>query len=67
MRLSTSVTVVLVAARFAAAQDITFAKHVAPIIQQKCQTCHRPNSIAPMSLLTYDDVSEYADEIRARV
>ena len=67
MRLSTSVTVVLVAARFAAAQDITFAKHVAPIIQQKCQTCHRPNSIAPMSLLTYDDVREYADEIRARV
>ena len=67
MRLSTSVTVVLVAARLAAAQDITFAKHVAPIIQQKCQTCHRPNSIAPMSLLTYDDVREYADEIRARV
>jgi hypothetical protein len=67
MRLSTSVTVVLVAARLAAAQDITFAKHVAPIIQQKCQTCHRPNSIAPMSLLTYDNVREYADEIRARV
>jgi hypothetical protein len=67
MRLSTSVTVVLVAARFAGAQDITFAKHVAPIIQQKCQTCHRPNSIAPMSLLTYDNVREYADEIRARV
>jgi hypothetical protein len=67
MRLSTSVTVILVAARFAAAQDVTFAKHVAPIIQQKCQTCHRPNSIAPMSLLTYDDVREYADEIRARV
>lgn len=67
MRLSTSVTVILVAARVAAAQDITFTKHVAPIIQQKCQTCHRPNSIAPMSLLTYDNVREYADEIRARV
>lgn len=67
MRLSTSVTVVLVAARLAAAQDITFAKHVAPIIQQKCQTCHRPNSIAPMALLTYDNVREYADEIRAHV
>lgn len=67
MRLSASVTVILVAARVAAAQDITFTKHVAPIIQQKCQTCHRPNSIAPMSLLTYDNVREYADEIRARV
>jgi hypothetical protein len=67
MRLSTSVAVILVTARFAAAQEITFAKHVAPIIQQKCQTCHRPNSIAPMSLLTYDNVREYADEIRDRV
>ena len=29
----------------------TFTKDVAPIFQEKCQSCHRPDSIAPMSLL----------------
>src|SRR5262245_33068770 len=33
----------------------TFTKDVAPIFQEKCQACHRPGYIAPMSLLTYDD------------
>jgi hypothetical protein len=45
----------------------TFAKDVAPILQQKCQSCHRPGSIAPMSLLTYEDAQKYAPRIRARV
>ena len=31
-------------------QTPTFSKHVAPIFQAKCETCHRPGSIAPMSL-----------------
>ena len=67
MKVTTSVLVVLIAAQFAGAQEITFTKHVAPIIQQKCQVCHQPNSIAPMSLLTYKDVKEYASEIRTNV
>ena len=29
----------------------TFSKDVAPILQAKCQECHQPNSIAPMSLI----------------
>jgi mono/diheme cytochrome c family protein len=48
-------------------EEITFAKHVAPILQQKCQACHQPNSIAPMPLMTYEDTKKYADEIRDRV
>ncbi|HEY9227616.1 MAG TPA: cytochrome c, partial [Gemmatimonadaceae bacterium] len=32
--------------------------------QQKCQVCHSPGSIAPMPLITYKDVKDYADEIR---
>lgn len=48
-------------------EEVTFAKHVAPILQQKCQVCHQPNSIAPMSLISYDDTKKYADEIRDRV
>jgi hypothetical protein len=46
---------------------VTFTKNVAPILQQKCQVCHQPNSIAPMSLLTYQDAKDYADEIREYV
>ena len=41
-------------------EPVTFTKHIAPILQQKCQVCHQPNSIAPMSLLTYEDAKEYA-------
>jgi hypothetical protein len=47
--------------------EVTFAKDVAPILQQKCQVCHQPNSIAPMSLLTYADAFKYARRIRTRV
>jgi hypothetical protein len=33
----------------------TFAKDVAPIFQEKCEACHRPGSMAPMSLATFED------------
>ncbi len=45
----------------------TYARDVAPIFQQKCQECHQPGSIAPMSLLTYDDAKKYSRRIRAKV
>jgi hypothetical protein len=45
----------------------TFHKDVEPIMQAKCQQCHRPNDIAPFALLTYDDASTYAFDIRAQV
>ena len=49
------------------AQQVTFSKDVAPIIQAKCQECHQPNSIAPMSLVTYQDARPWARAIRERV
>ena len=30
------------------AKTVTFTKDVAPIFQQKCESCHRPNNMAPM-------------------
>jgi len=48
-------------------EEITYAKHVAPIFQAKCQVCHQPNSIAPMSLLTYREVIKEAKSIKAKV
>ena len=43
---------------------ITFTKDVAPILQRSCQSCHRPGSIAPMSLVTYEDVRPWARAIK---
>ena len=51
----------------AAAQTPTFTKDVAPILQQKCQMCHRPGAIAPMSLLSYEQVRAYAPLIADKV
>jgi hypothetical protein len=45
----------------------TFSKDVVPILQEKCQDCHRPDSIAPMSLLTYEQTRPWAKSIRERV
>ncbi|MBM3777313.1 MAG: hypothetical protein FJW23_03605 [Acidimicrobiia bacterium] len=44
--------------------EVTFTKDIAPILQQKCQSCHRPNYIAPMALMTYEQVRPYARAIR---
>jgi hypothetical protein len=46
---------------------VTFTKDVAPILQEKCQQCHQPNSIAPMSLITYEDARPWARSMKQRV
>jgi peroxiredoxin len=43
---------------------VTYTKHVAPIIQERCLECHRPKQIGPMSLMSYDAVSSWSDMIR---
>src|SRR5579872_2594900 len=50
-----------------AGKPVTFTKDVAPIFQQKCESCHRPNNMAPMSLVTYEDARPWAKSIAARV
>ena len=57
----------LVVTAEAAPPQVTFSKDVAPIFQAKCQECHQPNSIAPMSLITYQDARPWAKAIRERV
>ena len=47
--------------------SVTFTKEVAPILQEKCQVCHQPNSIGPMSLISYADAKDSADEIKEKV
>ena len=45
---------------------VTFTRDIAPILQENCQSCHRPNSMAPMSLLTYEEVRPWARSIKYR-
>ncbi|HVG84171.1 MAG TPA: cytochrome c [Vicinamibacterales bacterium] len=45
----------------------TFSKDIAPIFQVKCQECHQPNSIAPMSLIAYKEARPWARSIKDRV
>jgi hypothetical protein len=45
----------------------TFTKDIAPIFQEKCEVCHRPGSMAPMSLVTYEETRPWARSIKERV
>ena len=45
----------------------TFAKDIAPIFQQSCQVCHRPDNMAPMSLMTYQEARPWARSIKQKV
>jgi mono/diheme cytochrome c family protein len=47
--------------------QVTFTEDVAPIIYESCASCHRPGSIAPMSLLTYEGARSYAQLIKEMV
>ena len=47
-------------------REITFTKDVAPILQRSCQSCHRPGSAGPMSLLTYEDARPWAKAMKLR-
>lgn len=50
-----------------AATEKTFHKDVEPILQKACQECHRPGEIAPMPLLTFDQVRPWAKGIKTAV
>jgi Copper type II ascorbate-dependent monooxygenase, C-terminal domain len=41
----------------------TFYKDVLPILQDHCQSCHRPGEVAPMPLVTYEQARPWADSI----
>jgi len=59
---------VLLAAGDLRADDApTFYKDVTPIFQAKCNECHRPGGIAPMSLVTFEQARPWAAAIRKEV
>jgi hypothetical protein len=51
----------------APASQVTFYRDVLPILQNNCQSCHRPGEVAPMSLLTYEQSRPWAKAIKEKV
>ena len=47
--------------------SVTFTKDIAPILQKRCEECHRPGGIAPISLVTYEETRPWARSIKEKV
>jgi len=45
----------------------TYHKDIEPIFQRSCQVCHRPNNMAPMSLMSYQESRPWARSIKNKV
>ena len=45
---------------------VTYTRDIAPILERSCQNCHRPESVAPMSLLTYEEARPWARSMKYR-
>lgn len=43
---------------------VTYYRDVLPILQERCQSCHRPGEAGPFSLLTYKQAVNWADDIK---
>src|SRR6202008_487005 len=44
---------------------ITYSEHIAPLLFEKCTSCHRPGEAGPFNLLTYNDAVIAANKIRS--
>src|SRR6266851_3883388 len=63
-----AITAVTVMSAAAMAQgQVTFTKDVAPILEERCQVCHRAGTFAPMSLVTYEQARPWARSIKQKV
>lgn len=43
--------------------EVTYSGQVAAILQNKCQSCHRPGQVGPFSLLSYQDAKRWSTSI----
>lgn len=44
--------------------EVTYSRHIAPILYKHCADCHRPGEVAPFSLLTYKEARLWARMIK---
>lgn len=47
--------------------NVTYYKDVAPVLQSRCQECHRSGEVAPMSFTSYDEARPWAKAIKTAV
>lgn len=43
---------------------ITFYRHIAPLLDRRCVSCHRPGEIGPFALTEFEEVVGWAEMIR---
>ena len=67
LRISLACSVMGMTAVAATNSPATFNKDVLPILQNKCQGCHRPGEVAPMSFVTYGDTRPWAKAMKAAI
>ena len=51
----------------ASGEKVTFARDIAPLFQRRCEECHRPGGVAPMSFVSYEEARPWARSIREKV
>ena len=51
----------------ASSEELTYTKDVAPIINNNCVSCHRPDQVGPMSLMNYKEIRPWAKSIKRHV
>ena len=44
---------------------LTYYRDVLPILQERCQTCHRPGEVGPFSLMTYRQAVNWSEDIKS--
>lgn len=47
----------------ARSEGVTYHKHVVPLLQQHCQSCHRPGEVGPFALMTYAQAVRWGQEM----
>ena len=48
-------------------EAVTFNNQIVRVFQGECQTCHRPDQVAPFSLLDYESAKPWVHEIKSAV
>ncbi len=62
-----ALAVLLISTAGLSAQSVTFYRDVLPILQERCQTCHRAGEIGPMPLGNHAEVRPWAKAIRQAI
>jgi peroxiredoxin len=45
-------------------RPVTFSRDVMPILQNRCQECHRPGEVGPFSLMTYKQAVKWGEDLK---